>query len=89
VLFASWTTAAEIRRHVSAPSSQACNCLRVIPEIDIWRAANLMMKRHGAKAFEESSTRVARGSTCGDLGAVEAEPLNRPAGNRDKICYQE
>jgi hypothetical protein len=31
---------------------------RVIPEIDIWRAANLMLKRYGEKAFEESSTRA-------------------------------
>ena len=30
----------------------------VIPEIDIWRAANLMLKRYGEKAFEESSARV-------------------------------
>jgi hypothetical protein len=36
---------------------QACN-LPVIPEIDIWRAANLMLKRYGEKAFEESSTRA-------------------------------
>jgi hypothetical protein len=26
----------------------------VIPEIDIWRAANLMLKRYGEKAAEES-----------------------------------
>jgi hypothetical protein len=25
----------------------------VIPEIDIWRAANLMVKRYGDKALEE------------------------------------
>jgi hypothetical protein len=30
----------------------------VIPEIDIWRAANLMLKRYGEKAFEESSARA-------------------------------
>ena len=30
----------------------------VIPEIDIWRAANLMLKRYGEKAFEASSTRA-------------------------------
>jgi hypothetical protein len=29
----------------------------VIPEIDIWRAANLMLKRYGEKAFEERSMR--------------------------------
>jgi hypothetical protein len=31
---------------------------RVVPEIDIWRAANLMLKRYGEKALEESATRV-------------------------------
>ena len=29
----------------------------VIPEIDIWRAANLMLKRYGDKALEESAAR--------------------------------
>jgi hypothetical protein len=30
----------------------------VIPEIDIWRAAQLMLKRYGDKALEESAARV-------------------------------
>jgi hypothetical protein len=30
----------------------------VIPEIDIWRAANLMLKHYGDKAREESATRA-------------------------------
>jgi hypothetical protein len=30
----------------------------VIPEIDIWRAANLMIKRYGDKALEESAARA-------------------------------
>jgi hypothetical protein len=30
----------------------------VIPEIDIWRAATLMLKRYGDKAFEESTARA-------------------------------
>jgi Family of unknown function (DUF6961) len=30
----------------------------VIPEIDIWRAATLMLKRYGDKALEESATRA-------------------------------
>jgi hypothetical protein len=38
----------------------------VIPEIDIWRAANLMLKRYGAKAFEESSTRADELAADGD-----------------------
>jgi hypothetical protein len=38
----------------------------VIPEIDIWRAANLMLKRYGDKALEESHTRVDQLSADGD-----------------------
>src|SRR5690349_11692497 len=45
---------------------QACNFLRVIPAIDIWRAANLMLKRYGNKALEESSTRADELAAAGD-----------------------
>ena len=38
----------------------------VIPEIDIWRAANLMLRRYGEKAFEESSTRADELAADGD-----------------------
>jgi hypothetical protein len=37
---------------------QAWNFHRVIPEIDIWRAATLMLKRYGEKALEQSRTRI-------------------------------
>ena len=30
----------------------------MIPEIDIWRAANLMLKRYGDEALEESAARA-------------------------------
>jgi hypothetical protein len=30
----------------------------VIPEIDIWRAATLMLKRNGEKALDESAARA-------------------------------
>ena len=30
----------------------------MIPEIDIWRAANLMLKRYGDKARKESAARA-------------------------------
>jgi hypothetical protein len=44
---------------------------RVIPEIDIWRAANLMLKRYGEKALEESATRADELAADGDQdGAV-------------------
>ena len=39
---------------LSVSRSQTCSFPRVIPEIDIWRAANLMLKRYGDKALEES-----------------------------------
>ena len=38
----------------------------MIPEIDIWRAANLMLKRYGEKAFEESITRADEFAADGD-----------------------
>ena len=38
----------------------------MIPEIDIWRAANLMLKRYGDKALEESITRVDELAADGD-----------------------
>jgi hypothetical protein len=38
--------------------SKACSRFPVIPEIDIWRAANLMHKRYGDKALEESAARA-------------------------------
>jgi hypothetical protein len=37
---------------------KARNLFPVIPEIDIWRAANLMLKRYGDKAVEESAARA-------------------------------
>ncbi len=30
----------------------------MIPEIDIWRAASVMLKRYGEKALEESAVRA-------------------------------
>ena len=38
----------------------------MIPEIDIWRAANLMLKRYGEKAFEESAARADELAADGD-----------------------
>jgi hypothetical protein len=39
---------------------------RVIPEIDIWRAANLMLKRYGEKALKESTARADELESRGD-----------------------
>jgi hypothetical protein len=38
----------------------------VIPEIDTWRAATLMLRRYGDKALEESATRADQLDTEGD-----------------------
>jgi hypothetical protein len=44
---------------------------RVIPEIDIWRAATLLLKRYGEKALEQSATRADELAAEGDHdGAV-------------------
>jgi hypothetical protein len=38
----------------------------VIPEIDIWRAGNLMLKRYGEKALEQSAIRAEELAANGD-----------------------
>jgi hypothetical protein len=38
----------------------------MIPEIDIWRVANLMLKRYGDKAAAESAKRVVELAADGD-----------------------
>jgi hypothetical protein len=45
---------------------QACKFFAVIPEIDIWRAATLMLKRYGEKAHEQSVTRADELAADGD-----------------------
>jgi hypothetical protein len=47
-------------------STASLQITRVISEIDIWRAANLMLKRYGEKAFEESSMRADEFAADGD-----------------------
>ena len=43
---------------LSVGRPQACSFHRVIPEIDIWRAAALMLKRYGDQALEQSDLRA-------------------------------
>jgi hypothetical protein len=38
----------------------------LIPEIDIWRAAQLMLKRYGDNAFEETASRANELALAGD-----------------------
>jgi hypothetical protein len=45
---------------------QACDFSTVIPEIDIWRAATLMLKRYGDRALEQSDRRVDELTAAGD-----------------------
>jgi hypothetical protein len=42
----------------------------VIPEIDIWRAANLMLKRYGDKALEQSVARADELAADGDCNGA-------------------
>jgi hypothetical protein len=42
----------------------------VIPEIDIWRVANLMLKRYGDRALVESARRADEVAAAGDTAGV-------------------
>jgi hypothetical protein len=42
----------------------------VIPEIDIWRVANLMLTRYGDEAMAESAKRADELAADGDLSGV-------------------
>lgn len=55
--------------NVSRP--QACDFPCVIPEIDIWRAATLMLKRYGDKALEQSAARAHELAAEGDHDGVD------------------
>jgi len=48
------------------PSQQGIWRIHRIPEIDTWRAANLMLKRYGDKAREKSRTRADELAAGGD-----------------------
>jgi len=50
---------------------QACSVRRVIPEIDIWRAATLMLKRYGGRALERSATRAEELAADGDHNGTD------------------
>jgi hypothetical protein len=55
---------------LSSCRPQGCSFCRVIPEIDIWRAANLMLKRYGEKALEESEARADELAAADDYNGV-------------------
>ena len=55
----------------------------MIPEIDIWRAANPMLKRYGDKALEESATRADDLAAAGDgNGATVWRRITAAVGKR-------
>jgi hypothetical protein len=66
--------------------SRACNFLRVIPEIDVWRAASLMLKRYDERAPDESSARADELAADGDHDGAAGLEANyyrrRPAGQQ-------
>jgi hypothetical protein len=65
---------------LSVSRSQACSFLRVIPEIDIWRAAELMLKRYRERASEESTARAGELAAGGDRdGATTGVGLPTPS----------
>ena len=55
---------------LSSCRPQGCSFCRVISEIDIWRAANLMLKRYGEKALEESEARAYELAAADDYNGV-------------------
>lgn len=55
----------------------------VIPEIDICRAATLMLKRYGERALEESASRADELASAGDDNGVAVwRRISAPSGNR-------
>jgi hypothetical protein len=61
--------ATTLRRNRSALkplSTAAVHFGGVIPEIDIWRAAQLMLKRYGERALDESAARADQLTLSGD-----------------------
>ena len=53
---------------------------RLIPEIDIWRAAQLMLKRYGDKALDESVARADQLAAAGDEnGAATWRLITNPS----------
>jgi hypothetical protein len=61
--------------------SQSRTICGVVPEIDIWRAATLMLKRFGEKALEQSARRAEELAAAGDDdGAVTWRRITHAVG---------
>ena len=56
---------------VKRSSTASVRFSAVIPEIDIWRAATLMLKRYGDKALEQSTTRADELAADGDHAGAD------------------
>jgi hypothetical protein len=51
---------------LTAGRGSTCSLHRMIPEIDIWRVANLMLKHYGDEADTESAIRAEELAAAGD-----------------------
>jgi hypothetical protein len=60
------TTLSRSRGRLKPLSTAAVHSGGVIPEIDIWRAAQLMLKRYGDQALKESAARATELTLAGD-----------------------
>jgi hypothetical protein len=56
---------------LSVSRLQAWDFPGVIPEIDIWRAATVMLKRYGDKALEQSAARADELALAGDVDGAD------------------
>jgi hypothetical protein len=56
-----------------------CSFHRVAPEIDVWRAVNLMLRRYGEKALEESAVRAEELAATATMSARRDGAGSRPA----------
>ena len=56
----------ELQTVLNRYKPRSCRFCSVIAEIDIWRAAQLMLRRYGEKAEEESAARADELASAGD-----------------------
>jgi hypothetical protein len=62
--------AAMLAEHASIMAERSVGIERMIPEIDIWRVANLMIKRYGENAEVECVRRADEFAEAGDEGGA-------------------
>ena len=60
----------------------ACDAAAMISEIDIWRAANLLIEEYGAGATSETMRRTGVASAGADQAREVSPHANKPAADR-------